>query len=77
MASAPYDRFLSSDQDTNQFLVRRRLNPKSLIQLSETLLVELTRIYGPLMSKSSLKKKKLHLGWVKKVLAFLFLFFNV
>ena len=58
MASAPYDRFLSSDQDTNQFLVRRRLNHKSLIQLSETLPVELTGIYGPLMFKSSLKKKK-------------------
>ena len=41
MTSTPRDSSLSSDQDTNQFLVGG-LNHRSLIQPSETLLVELT-----------------------------------
>ena len=39
MASTPNHSSLSSDQDTNQFLDRLELNPKFLIQQSETLLV--------------------------------------
>ena len=37
MASTPDDSSLSSDQDTNQFWCKRGLNPRSLIQPSETL----------------------------------------
>ena len=37
-----YDNFLSSDQDTNQFWCKQGLNPRSPIQLSEILPVELT-----------------------------------
>ena len=39
MAFTPDNSFLLSDQDTNQFWYKRRLNPRSLIQLLETLLV--------------------------------------
>ena len=39
MASTPNHNSLSSDQDINQFLDRLELNPKYLIQQSETLLV--------------------------------------
>ena len=42
MASTPDNSSLLSDQDTNQFWCRRGLNPRSLIQPSETLPVELT-----------------------------------
>ena len=42
MSSAPNNRFLSLDQDTNQFLVYAGLNTISLIQLSEILPIELT-----------------------------------
>ena len=43
MTSTPRDSSLSSDQDTNQFLVRGGgLNHRSLIQPSETLPVKLT-----------------------------------
>ena len=42
MASVLDNSSLLSDQDTNQFWCRRGLNPISLIQPSETLLVELT-----------------------------------
>ena len=42
MASVPDNSFLLSDQDTNQFWCKQGLNPKFLIQPSETLLVELT-----------------------------------
>ena len=45
MALALDNSSLLSDQDTNQFWCRRRLNPRSLIQLSETLPVELTGIH--------------------------------
>ena len=45
MASALDKHSLSSDQDINQFQCRRRLNPRSLIQPSETLLVDLTGTY--------------------------------
>ena len=45
MASALDDNFLSSNQDTNQFLVYAGIEPISLIQLSETLPVELTETH--------------------------------
>ena len=45
MASAPDNSSLLSDQDTNQFWCRRGLNPRSLIQPSEILPVELTRTH--------------------------------
>ena len=45
MVSASDNNSLLSDQDTNQFWCRRVLNPRSLIQLSETLLVELTETH--------------------------------
>ena len=45
MASAPDNSSLLSDQDTNQFWFKRGLNLRSLIQLSETLAVELTGIH--------------------------------
>ena len=47
MASAPDDGSLSLDQDTNRFLCRWGLNFRFLIQLSKTLLVELTRTHWP------------------------------
>ena len=42
-----YDNSLLSDQDTNRFLVSMEigLNPRSLIQLSETLPIELTETH--------------------------------
>ena len=42
-----YDNSLLSDQDTNRFLVSMEigLNSKSLIQLSETLPIELTETH--------------------------------
>ena len=42
-----YDNYLLSNQDINQFLVSMEigLNPKSLIQLSETLPIELTETH--------------------------------
>ena len=43
MVSTPDDDSLSSDQDTNQFLVYGGLNPRSLVQPLETLPIELTR----------------------------------
>ena len=42
MAFAPDNSFLLSDQDINQFWYRRGLNPRFLIQPSETLPVEVT-----------------------------------
>ena len=42
MASTPDNGSLISDQDTNQFWCRWGLNPRSLIQPSEILQVELT-----------------------------------
>ena len=36
MASTPDDSSLSSDQDTNRFLMYAGLNPRSLIKPSET-----------------------------------------
>ena len=42
MTFAPNNSSLLSDQDINQFWCRRRLNPRFLIQPSETLPVELT-----------------------------------
>ena len=45
MASTPDNSYLLSEQDTNQFWCRQGLNPTSLIQLSETLPVELTRTH--------------------------------
>ena len=44
MTFAPDDSFLSSDQDTNKFLVYVEIDPRSLIQLLEILQVELTQI---------------------------------
>ena len=41
MGFASNDNSLSSDKDTNWFLDRQWLNLKSLIQLSETLLIKL------------------------------------
>jgi len=55
MKSAPDNSFLSSNQDTNQFLVtktpisfwcKRGLNLRSFIQPSETLAIELTRTHN-------------------------------
>ena len=40
---------MTSDQDTNQFLCMRGLNPKSLIQPLEILPVELTGTHGLLL----------------------------
>ena len=45
MVSASDNSSLLSDQDTNQFWCRRVLNLRSLIQPSETLLVELTETH--------------------------------
>ena len=56
MAFAPDDSSLLSDQDTNQFWCRRGLNPRSLIQPSETLSVELTRIYYKHISYNNYKQ---------------------
>ena len=41
MTSVLNDIFLSSDQDTNQFLVYAEIKSGSLIQPSETLLIKL------------------------------------
>ena len=45
MVSASDNSSLLLDQDTNQFWCRRVLNLRSLIQPSETLLVELTETH--------------------------------
>ena len=45
MASAPDDISLSLHQDTNQFLVKAGIEPRSFIQPPKTLPVELTRIH--------------------------------
>ena len=50
MVSTPDDSSLSSDQDINQFLVYAGIEPISLIQLSETLPVELTETYQNFIS---------------------------
>ena len=50
MVSTPDDSSLSSDQDINQFLVYAGIEPISLIQLSETLPVELTGTYRNFIS---------------------------
>ena len=46
MVSIHDDNSLSSDQDTNQFLVYGGLNPRSLVQPLETLPIELTRTHN-------------------------------
>ena len=50
MVSTPDDSSLSSNQDINQFLVYAGIELISLIQLSETLPVELTRTYQNFIS---------------------------
>ena len=60
MASAPNNSSLLLDQDINQFRFKWRLNPRSLIQLSETLLVELTETHNHNKILSRKKKKKLN-----------------
>ena len=45
MVSTLDDNSLSSNQDTNQFWCKRELNPRSLIQSSETLPVEITETH--------------------------------
>ena len=49
---------MTSDQDTNQFLCMRGLNPKSLIQPSETLLIKLTGTHIHYSNLLTLTKKK-------------------
>ena len=50
MVSTPDDSSLSSNQDINQFLVYAGIELISLIQLSETLPVELTETYQNFIS---------------------------
>ena len=52
MASAPNNSSLLLDQDINQFRFKWRLNPRSLIQLSETLPIELTGTYNSNLIKN-------------------------
>ena len=69
MISAPDNSSLSSDKDTNQFLVQTELNFKSLIQLSKTLLVKLTRIYRT-FSQLLYFSEQQKLSWTWRVLGY-------